>query len=270
MLLAYERRSDRWDRVLRWQSGDYSEVDKAFGDFFKYVVIPGDNQGWLLAVAHGSPWCTSRWSGYDLDLLQPSSTASTQKVLQHISKGYVRFEVEPVMKPEPKGFQLRLQTGMIDTDLMTRIGIYRYRVNENGLERVQPVANNGRDFVDEWLQSPWSDSAKWTASSNLAELQQTHAAIKADNKLEGSTSPVFTFGPVQTCSDGKSHFQVKLDKEWINSKGKSRSGSPLFFQIMQGKNSFTMQSASTVSDTHCTGADIMVKPQAANIDQPQR
>src|ERR1700722_6677418 len=40
LLLGYEQREGEWQRVLRWQSGDYDSISGAFGDFFKYVVIP--------------------------------------------------------------------------------------------------------------------------------------------------------------------------------------------------------------------------------------
>ena len=80
ILLAYEMRSGAWQRVLRCQSADYAEVSGAFGDFFKYVILPPTTaDGWRAVVAHGHPWCTSRWSGFDLDVVQPSSAGNTAK-----------------------------------------------------------------------------------------------------------------------------------------------------------------------------------------------
>ncbi len=34
MLLVYELRGGKWQRAVRWQSGEYGEVSGAFGDFF--------------------------------------------------------------------------------------------------------------------------------------------------------------------------------------------------------------------------------------------
>ncbi|HET6207612.1 MAG TPA: hypothetical protein VFD98_12440, partial [Terracidiphilus sp.] len=200
LLLAYEYRDNEWKQALRWQNSTYDRVDAAFGDFFDYVVLPeqGPN-GWRIAVAHGHPWCTSRWSGFDLDLIQPASQRSAQVTLQHIEHGYVRFEVEPTLKLVPDGFQIRLQTGMIDMDIMTRIGIYRYLVKENQIERVQPIANNGRDFVDEWLQSPWNDSARWSKVANLAQLEQAHEKIAYLRDPNAKDQPLLTFGSVRGC-----------------------------------------------------------------------
>jgi hypothetical protein len=180
-------------------------------------------------------------------------------VLEHINHEFVRFEVEPSLKPVPEGFQLRLQTGMIDMDVMTRIGIYRYRVTGTHMERVQPIAINGRDFVDEWLQSPWTDAARWSAAVRSAELKQVHEKIAALTDPNAKERPLLTFGPVRGCTDAKPHYQVELDEEWVEDKGNSRPDSPTYFQIEEGKNSFTMLSAAASADPQCIGPDIMAK-----------
>jgi hypothetical protein len=260
ILLAYEMHSGRWQRVLRWQSPDYSEVSGAFGDFFKYVILPTTaSDGWRAVVAHGHPWCTSRWSVFDLDVLQPSSAGNMQTVLQHVSLGYVRFEIEPTLKIVPDGFQIRVETGMIDKDIMTRIGIYRYRVSGARIERVQPIANNGRDFVDEWLESPWDESVRWSTPVNLESLKAVHAKIEAERSPNAENSPLRTYGPIRACSDAKTHFQVQLDAERIDSKGKSTPDKSTYFQIQEGKNAFTLLSNSDQPDTRCAGPDIMTK-----------
>jgi len=255
ILLAYEGGNGRWRRVLRWQSSDYSEVKDAFGDFFTYTPVPQAGGSWLLAAAHGSPWCTSRWSGFGLDVIQPATAKAPQKTLQHIEHGYVRGEVEPVLKQVPGGFQLKVETGMIDMDVMTRTGVFRYRVNNGQIERVQPIANNGRDFVDEWLQAPWTDAARWSMPGTLTALQEVHARVGEKRYDKGS--PTYTFGPVRSCSDSAAHFQVELDADWTNEKGNSKPAPTTYFLIEQGMNSFTMLSAASTPDPKCNGADIM-------------
>jgi hypothetical protein len=259
ILLAYEVHSGAWQRILRWQSPEYSEVSGAFGDFFEFVLLaPTDSDGWRAVIAHGHPWCTSRWSAFDLDVVQPASVGTTQRVLQHLNKGYVRFEIEPTLKIVPDGFQIRVQTGMIDPDIKTRVVIYRYRVSGTEIKRVQPIANNGRDFVDEWLDSPWEESALWSATENLEELKATHTRIEADRSSSAENSSLRTYGPVRACSDARMHFQVELNAEFV-SEGKSIPDGSTYFQIQEGKNSFTLLSASDQPDARCAGPDIMAK-----------
>jgi len=260
ILLGYEMRSSTWQRVLRWQSPDYAEVLGAFGDFFRYVILPATaSDGWRAVVAHGHPWCTSSWSAFDLDVVQPSSAGSAQTVLQHVNRGYIRGDIEPALKIVPEGFQIRLQTAMLDPEISRRIGIYRYRVSGAAIERVQPIANNGRDFVDEWLESPWDESARWSVPENLEALKATHAKIETERSSTADNSLLRNYGPVLACSDARAHFQVELDAAWIDSKGMSTPDTSTYFQLHEGKKSFTLLSTSDQPDRRCMGPDIMAK-----------
>ncbi len=247
MLLIYERKTNTWQESLRWQSGDYAKISGAFGDFFQYAVLPREQGHWVVAAAHGTPWCTSRWSAFDLDLIQPIRDGSRQRVLQHTTYGYVRFEKDVIIRYRPDGFEFRDEEGSMDSDVMTRTGVYRFRLANDRLERVQPIALNGRDFVDEWLQAPWSDAKRWSDEANLDSLAKEKTFFDRKNN---SGRPMLSFGAVRSCSDDLKHFQVELDLD---------PGPTHYFQIKQGENSFTMLSATTQPDTRCKGPDLMLK-----------
>jgi hypothetical protein len=247
MLLVYESREGIWQQALRWQSGDYAEIFDAFGDFFEYAVVPHGKTGqWTMAVAHGHPWCTSRWSGFDIDVIAPAKNSNAQRVVFHHEDGYVRDDVSP----KKDGFELRLEKGSEDVDLMTRMGIYRYRLEGETFRRVQPIAMNGRDFVDEWLQVDWSDASRWSVEANLASLKKEHERIADLTKSKASTPTMLTYGAVRSCTDEAKHFQVQMNVD---------PGSPMYFQIKQGENSFTMLSTSLAQDSRCKGPDLMPK-----------
>lgn len=249
MLLIYEHQAGKWQQAVRWQSQDYSQISDSFGDFFQFVVLPTNQPGqWVVATAHGTSWCSSRWSAFALDLVQPKRDGSPQRTLEHIEDGYVRFEKEVIFKYRPDGFEFRVEKGMRDMDIMTRTGIFRFRLVNDRLERLQPIAMNGRDFVDEWLQVKWSDAQRWSNLSSLASLEKEHSRLLS--LYNGAKTSLFTYGPVRACSDDPKHFQVELDLT---------PGSPNYFQIEQGENSFTMLSASTQQDIRCKGPDLMNK-----------
>ena len=267
MLLAYEFRGGRWQQAVRWQADDYDEISGAFGDFFDYQAIPIERpEGapqWLLAVAHGTPWCTSLMSGFEVNVIDPVRDLHPQKIIYTEKEGYHRGDVPATMRIEPDGFELRMEAYSLDLSLVTRIAFYRYRFMGSPaggyqVERIQPIANNGRDFVDEWLQSPWGEAAKWAAPDGLAGLEPIHKRIEALRSPETKEWPTFTYGPVRACTDSATHFQVELDQE-ASEQAKPRPTPPTFFQIREGKNSFTLLSASTQHDPHCAGPDIMAK-----------
>jgi len=163
------------------------------------------------------------------------------------------------MKAEPGGFEFHMTTETFDSNIIIRPVIYRFQLEGRQLIRVQPIAMNGRDFVDEWLESPWDDASRWSAAASSAPLQRVHEKIAALLHSVTGDCALLTFGPVRGCTDAKAHYQVELDARWDNEKRNSCPGVPAFFQIAEGKNSFTMLSAAANADPHCTGPDIMPK-----------
>ena len=255
MLLVYERRSERWSQALRWQSGDYRQASGAFGDFFEYAVISGSSPNkWAVATAHGKPWCTSVLSGFDLDVVQPAHGRIQQQLLFHEEHGYVR-DRGPEWKAFPDGFELRVEEESLDFAVFWRPGIYRYRMEGGKMHRLQPIAKNGRDFVDEWLEADWSEAAHWSAAANLGILSEEHARIATLRDPKSTNWPSFTYGAVRGCADDSRHFQVELNQD---------PSVPTYFEIQKGENRFTMLSARSKSDPQCTGADITPKRWRAN------
>ena len=282
LLLAYQYHHVHWLGAARWQSPDYDHVSGAFGDFFDYLVLqpkssahpessaqpgssakPEDAPNWFLAVAHGRPWCTSSMSAFDLDVIQPGQFTGPQHPVYHEGAGYSRND-DPLFKAQPDGFELRMTAYSLDGAILTRPVVYRYRVTAGSptvspVERIQPIADNVRDFVDEWLQAPWGEAEKWAAPEGLPTLEPIHRKIQALRDPNVKEWPEFQYGPVHPCTDATSHFQVEL-RQTTAGQPKPRPAPPTFFQIKQANNAFTLLSDSTVPDPHCKGEDIMTVP----------
>jgi hypothetical protein len=243
ILMIYEHQHGSWQRLLRWQSKEYKHIGGAFGDFFDSVILPQSGLGasMLVAVAHGTPWCTSRFSRFAIDVLQPGK--DLPQVLFKMEESFSRGDIGHSLKATRDGFELRIERSSLDLEgVFTRTGIFRYKVSEGKVERIQPIARNGRDFVDEWLQTDWKDASQWCAPDALQELKRVQSSMKKEGWLD------FHYGAVRACSNDSKHFQVELE----NQAGKAR-----YFQIRSGDNSFTMLSVTERADRHCKGQDIM-------------
>jgi hypothetical protein len=97
LLLAYEWQADRWRLRLRWQAPELHTILDAHGDFFLTAYLanpaaeprvtasgspaPKTAATWLVAVAHGRPWCTSRFSGFLIDLLAPGPDPASPQIV---------------------------------------------------------------------------------------------------------------------------------------------------------------------------------------------
>lgn len=252
ILLLFKRESDHWFRMLDWHSDKYTKPSDAFGNFFLYTSAPGANGTDLIAVAHGHPWCTSRFSFFDLDLLQPATPQTPQKHMANTKSDYSRGDTDGTLKPATDGITLRLDASSRDLEgVFTFIGVFRYKTTLNTLERM-PVANNARDFVDSWLDESWSVADRWSAQPSQ-NLHLVHDRFDYSIGSKDKNVPNISYGPVRACSDANK-FQVEMVLD------ETKQSSPrLYAQVRQNVGSFTMLAITSPPDPTCTGPDLMAK-----------
>jgi hypothetical protein len=239
-----------WQQVLRWQSGEYDQISGAFGDTFQYAVLPGGQ----IAVAHGGPWCSSRWRSFGLDVLALASGTQPQRTVFHLQHRYAAdFDAEDdglTLKRRADGLELRTSVSSLDGDLITRKAIFRYRFAGDAAERIQPAAVNGRDFVDEWLVVDEASARNWSDPNSAALLLKARRAVMHEIRDE---STVLNYGPVRACSSGPDRYQVEIDLR----RGNSNRIKTHYGLVRQERNGFTMLSLGDKADSTCSGADLM-------------
>ncbi|WP_322088295.1 hypothetical protein [Burkholderia sp. BCC1999] len=246
LLTAYAWENGGWRRVLRWQAGDYKDIGGAYGGGFWFSALPGGQ----VAVVHGTPWCSSRWSQFAADVLAPANGSAAQRTLFHTEHGYVLDDNALRFKVRPDGFEMRTTVGSLDSDVMTRPGIFRYRVDGDTVQRVQPVAVNGRDFVDEWLNVNEAQAREWSEPVAAAAALKGRQAF---DKARKAPDTGFAYGPVRGCSDGKDRFQVELDLTGKSGETVARH----YALIRQERNGFTLLGLSNAAEPACRGANLM-------------
>ncbi|WP_175924026.1 hypothetical protein [Burkholderia latens] len=246
VLTAYAWENGGWRRVLRWQADDYTDIGGAYGGGFWFGALPGGQ----VAVVHGTPWCSSRWSRFGADVIAPANGSAAQRTLFHTAHGYVIDDDAIRFKVRADGFELRTTVGSLDGDVMTRPGIFRYRVDGDTVQRVQPAAANGRDFVDEWLKADDALAREWSEPAAAAPALKARQAFNAESKAPDIG---FAYGPVRGCSDSKDRFQVELD---LTGKG-GETVARRYALIRQERSGFTMLALRNASEPACRGADLM-------------
>lgn len=264
MLLAYAFRTGTWRRQMRWQASLLKKVSDAYGDFFIYTTLPTPEEkdsGLWIVVAHGTPWCTSRFSGFAIDIITPASDPNSAEVLWHTAGGYSRGDFEPKLISSGDTFELQLNEATMDIMVYERRIIYRYRIDDHQrVHRIQPIATNPRGFVEEWLSAPWSESQSFSAGEARRALQPVHEQLamrsSSDTKFIN-----YSYGPVTACKiPGDIQVQINSTLE-INVPGKpngeSRQLPSHYFQVRKVADGYLMISARTEPDPACTGANLM-------------
>lgn len=266
MLLAYELRNGKWARTLLWQSPPLKSISDAFGDFFLSTVlldpsaIESGAPKWRIVVAHGTPWCTSRFSNFKIDVLAPSPDPVSPKILWHTERRYSRGDFDTRLKSSGNTFELRLNSPCMNTNSYERHVIYRYSVDKNqAVHRIEPIATNARGFVEEWLYSPWSESRDFSETGSDQSLQEVHDQF--DLPSNDSHYVSHSYGPVRACAD-PGIFQVQINST-LNRVVPGKPGGdskPLpsrYFHVREVKDGYLMLSAPTVPDPTCVEANLM-------------
>jgi hypothetical protein len=137
-LLIYTRSEEAWHKRLEWHSSRYTKASDSFGDFFHYILLPPNASGGedRIAVAHGTPWCTSRYSSFSVDLLELAGATTPQRLLSHVKESYTRDEEVPPLKRTPNGFELHATISGDDADHFSMSTVFRYDVRNNELKQV--------------------------------------------------------------------------------------------------------------------------------------
>jgi len=251
VLLIFSPSTESWKEVLRWQKKPYATV--AGGTLaFDYGISPPDDAGqWFLVTHDVAPWCSSTWSDIRYSVLRPTPDPNQPKTLFSSSDfmwwGNEDFGILTVQKD---AFDLRFHSASIDGGVHNRVWIRHYSVLGDAVRRIQPLAVSPRDFVDEWIVSPWQQAAQWSSNSALAELRQAHAAWSRRRK---SYTSLLEYYSAHRCADGPDHYQVEVAEE---TGPKFETAHSFYFQV-RGNGVYTMFRVSDKPDVRCGGPDIL-------------
>jgi hypothetical protein len=269
MLMVFESEQGQWRERLLWQSPPYKEINGAFGDVYENAILQtGPQSRWRLVAVHGRPWCTSRFSGFAIDVLEPTPSSEIPSILWHTDRSYSRGDFAPSLKTSGDTFEFRIHEDEMsfDENAFERTVIYRYRVSPTGVTRLEPVATTGRGFVEEWLSMPWKEALEQTVSANSDALKTIHRQYEKSYPANSDAYTSWAAGPVRACTT-LGRFQVEFDSQqnkFIPGKpgGEQDAPVPHYFQIHQVVNGYEMLSATHIPDAACSGQDLMSKPSA--------
>lgn len=241
MLFLFGRDGRRtWNEILRWQSAPYTKISGAF-EAFDFALSPPDAQGrWFVAAKSIAPWCSSTWSTIHYAVLRPMAGSIVPKILLNASDpiwwGGEDFGALTVGRGD---FDLRFHAGSIDLGIHSRVWIRHFTIVGDRVRRVPPVAVNPRDFVDEWIVSPWPLAAEWSSDKTEA-LKGLHERL---GKIR-----YFEFESVRRCWDSPDHFQVGIRHD---------DDQPIYYFQVRGPGRYTMAGVATKPAKACDGDNFL-------------
>jgi hypothetical protein len=260
VLLVYSNERGAWKRLLLWQSRPYTSIGEAFGDIYETLLLRPQRHGHpLLLVLHGTPWCSSTVSGFSMDVFELGTTSPP---LWHGEHGYRRLDFDPplTLRSTADGFEVRTSVNVWgEGDRVSRKGIMRYAVTLDGIHRAEPIGVNAHDSVEEWLQMPRTEAARFVDEQHSDSLIWTmFQEFTLRGKPEDADIPLANVGAVHACKDDRTHFQADITSTALAIGVPGGKPGPAFFvQLRQVANGYRIHTVTSSKDPACGGHDLM-------------
>lgn len=183
---VYRRGAGGWQRIWESEQNNYAKYTPQ--DILDVHILQpyknGSEDGPPFVMTLGNEWgCASSWHlvYYRVWRIDPGGA---KLLIDRSELAWLRAErylVGSIVQSRDKtraGVDVLVEFTQrgIDTMVHHREAIHHFVVEGDRVRRVQPVALGPRDFVDEWLRSPWQAASDWSAS---AALQTFHDKLQA-------------------------------------------------------------------------------------------
>ena len=183
---AYAYRwNEGWHRFWQSEQDDYTDTRYRPQMLRSILISPtalgrGTDPDEHLIVSLGTEsWCTSNMHPVYYRVWQTKSTYPEPKLLLDQSEEAMLYFVEPIHGSVGTASGLGygandvwIEYSVPSFSAGTREEVRHYRLTNDNLERIDPVALGPRDFVDQWVRHRWDEKTGWTDPQMRAELQQ--------------------------------------------------------------------------------------------------
>jgi len=189
--------------------------------------------------------CGSFWNRLSYDLFRLSSAANMALRTLGGEQGVYFGAYDPYqLRLEPDELLMEIRDHSIDSGV--RPHVLHYNVANSAGERIDPVALQPQDFVDEWLMRPWSEMESRSAESVRDKLKKWHEFLAGD-----FVAGKFNF--VQACREKPDQWQVGVALDWIKGKELPEPLSAYFLVQQSEQYRFKMVGISFDRQDGCPG-----------------
>lgn len=204
----------------------------------------------ILTIRSGAQ-CLSAWNELSYDLFRFSRrTNAAEQIFQ--GSHDIWFGDGPFVRLQPDELLMEMRDRSIDAGIHNRAHVLDFKTTDESVARIDPVALQPQDFVDEWLTRPWSEMASRSTEEKSAHDNQTK--LEKWHKFVGADFVGGDFTLVQACSETPGQWQIGVDIDWIGKKDLPEPLSVYFLvQQLEGPYRYKMTDISFNRQDGCPG-----------------
>ena len=249
---AYRRTGGHWQKIWQSEQDDYTNGKYTPQHISDVHVWPTEENGPIYFLTLGNrEGCISAWQRVYYRIWRVSDSGSRMlvddsEVAFLRADAFIMSSMGRDWKNDraPVDVLVEFAQRSIDNGVHNREAIRHFQIQGDTVKRVEPVALSPRDFVDEWLTQPWSESAGWSESPALRlRHQKLHRHFVAGE-----------FDPPTLHCDTPDLWQVSLEPR---DEKKDFAPEPLVWFLVRWRPPyrFSMVGVSDHPWPHCTQKD---------------
>lgn len=198
----YEWDSGTWHKILETEQNTYTQSGYLPQTLYGLQASPPDARGTRLVLSLGSkPGCSSAYQPLYYRAWRIGPRGAPPKLLLDASEIAYMGDYPPV-KGTVSLDDVRLEFTMGGTGYgESHQAVRHFEVRGEAIRQIEPIAPTPRDFVEEWLDMPWSRSARWSES---ASLEQWHTKMHRNDGMGDFPDP-----PLK-CATGQDLWQIGI------------------------------------------------------------
>jgi hypothetical protein len=205
------------------------------------------NGAQLILTLRYAVQCESSWNGLSYDLFRYSpALGAAVPILDGNEIIYFGSDNPSAFRLEPNELLLEVNGLSMDVDILVRTHVLHYDAAKASIERVDPVALQPQDFVDEWIRQPWQEMETRSAEGGRDKLKKWHEFLNG-----GHVSGEFNL--VQRCTDTPSQWQIAVDLRWLSDKVLPEPLAAYFLIEESGQYRYKMIGINFVRQEGCPG-----------------
>ncbi len=177
----YEWAEGHWQRRWENEQDDYAEKQYKPQRLEAVHISRPDDQGSLNVLTLGrQPWCASNWHDVYYRLWRIGARDQAPKLLFEGSEdAFVLNGIHGTVDRDDALIEYTVIS--LDKGVLLRQTVQHFHIDGDRVERIAPLALSPRDFVDEWLNRPWSVSVAWSEAAARTMLQPWHRRLHSDS-----------------------------------------------------------------------------------------
>jgi len=182
---VYEWRAGKWQRIFETEQNTYTSTGYLPQTIYSVQLSPPDATGARLVLSLGSrPACASAFLPLCYRIWRIHSGGA--KLVLDRSETAFMGEYPPARGAvTPQDVRLEFTAGGTGYG-SSHQAVRHFAVQGDAVKQIEPIAPTPRDFVEEWLNAPWSESAK---SAESASLESWHAKLHRDDGMGDFPDP---------------------------------------------------------------------------------